>query len=310
MIKNAGLSTSWALAVYAINTYGMTIQGEPDRPDTHPQLTKDGCLTIEYGPEAIREILLRYLHPLYPQQHGLESHVNQYRIGSPEYYHANLSEDQFDYTYTKRTRRTECLCDQYNNSQCDGYVGDYRCEYYKKGEYTDGHCYVDQLLYIAEHLEPFNRRLQAITWVVEEDLDTALSIPCLQRVQIRNLGNGYYEIFFDWRSRDLMKAYLWNIIALVSSINVLINETRKAQHLELLTLVKVTDRITAAHIYYPEWELANRVSVTANTIVNSYIYECQIKLEPIKPYTSLLSLYKSKYEVYMQKASLRSSPNA
>jgi thymidylate synthase len=268
MIKNAGLSTSWALSVYAINNYGMTIQGEPDRPNTHPQLTKDGCLTIEYGSAAIREILLKYLHLLYPQQHGLDEYVRQYDMDSPEYYHANISDKRFDYTYTKRMRRTECTCEQYMGGQCDGWSGDYLCKYFKDGEYTDGACYIDQLKYIAEHLEPFNRRLQAITWVVEEDLDTDLSIPCLQRVQVRNLGNGYYEIFFDWRSRDLMKAYLWNIIALVSSINELINETRKVQHLEPLTLVEVTDRITAAHIYYPEWELANRVSVTANTIVN------------------------------------------
>lgn len=268
MIKNTGLCDSWALAIYAIKKYGMIIQGEPDRPNTKPSLTRDGCLTIEFGPKAIHEILLKYLHPLYPQQHGLNSYVDQYDMDSPEYYHANISDKKFDYTYTKRMRRTQCLCEQYMDGQCDGCSGDYLCKYYNDGNHTEGHCYIDQLKYIAEHLEPFNRRLQAITWVVEDDLDTNLSIPCLQRVQIRNLGNGYYEIFFDWRSRDLMKAYLWNIIALVSSINNLIMETRAIQGLSPLGLIKVTDRITAAHIYSPEWDLADKVPITARTIVN------------------------------------------
>lgn len=266
LIKNLGLSESWALAVYALMNYGMTIQGEPDRPNTNPPLTRDACVTIEYTGGAITDIFRRYLHPMYPQQHGLSEYVNQYYIGTPEYIHANESKNKFDYTYTKRTRRTDCICPKYEDGTCTGSVGRFECKYHNDGKYTEGNCYIDQLLFIAEHLEPFNRRLQAITWNVEMDLDTDLSVPCLQRIQIRNLGNGFFEIWFDWRSRDFMKAYLWNIIALVTSITDLINESRKKQGLEPLKLAKVTDRITAGHIYEPEWELANKIPVSAKTI--------------------------------------------
>lgn len=235
MIKNADLNTSWALAVYTVNKYGKVIQSSPnytDDPDYVPPLTKDVCATIEYTGKAIQDIKNRVIHPAYPHHDGYKAYENQFRPGTTEYENAR----GFHYSYGLRMR-----------------------------EYRG---FIDQLEFIAENLDPYNKRMQVVTWDVEVDLPATImdemkqSVPCYQRLQVRDFGNGFYDQQYDWRSRDLFKAYEWNILGLVNTVDEVINETRLRQGKEQLSLIKVTDKISSLHIYQPEWDAASKIRVS------------------------------------------------
>ena len=70
---------------------------------------------------------------------------------------------------------------------------------------------VDQLKAIRELLpQGVSRRRQAITWIPERDLFVKEDQPCLQRLWVRDLGEGNAEMHCMWRSRDLFAA--WNTV--------------------------------------------------------------------------------------------------
>src|SRR5450756_149158 len=71
---------------------------------------------------------------------------------------------------------------------------------------------VDQLKAIKELLpQGVSRRRQAITWIPERDLLVKEDQPCLQRLWVRDIGNGNAEMHCMWRSRDLFAAWNSNI---------------------------------------------------------------------------------------------------
>lgn len=240
MFKNTDLNTTWAMAVYTVSKFGKILPASPnytDNPNHVILLTKDICATFEYTDKALRDIKNRIIHEKYPHHRGYEQYEAQFKPGTPEFEHGKT----FHYYYAGRLRRFPS-----NKVEED---------------------FIDQLKFIAEHLDAFNRRLQAITWITETDLPAAIvdedkqSVPCLQRVQLRNLGNGYYEILLNWRSRDLYKAYLWNILGLINSIDELVQASRLRLGQEPLELVKVVDHISSLHIYETEWEDAKKIPI-------------------------------------------------
>jgi thymidylate synthase len=274
MIKNADLMSTWALCIYAVSNYGKIMPSGPnytDNPDYKPPLIKDICATIEFNGRAIQDIKKRIIHPYYPHHEGYDSYERQFEPGTEEWDHSK----QFHYAYGRRLRQVSYCQDFYSPTKECGFHEiysleanpDYICRYFKNGNLTEGECYLDQLNFITEHLDPFNKRLQAITWNIEEDLPASImdedkkSVPCLQRIQLRNLGNGYYEIWLNWRSRDLNKAYLWNILGLINSIDKLVQTNREKLGQEPLELCKIVDHISSLHIYEPEWEAAKKVPV-------------------------------------------------
>ena len=271
MIKNADLMNTWALACYAVNKYGVIVPSGPNytsNPDYIPPRIKEIRAVIEHDEKSITQMLNKKIPGLYPQHKGLEQYINQLTPGNADYEHGRT----FHYSYGLRLREMDCLCDYYCGP-CDGFVGYYRCEYYDKGIYTEGECYLDQLNFIAEHLEPFNKRMQAITWIPEIDLPNTIvdenikSVPCLQRTHLENYYDKYYSLLLDWRSRDLFKAYMWNIDGLICAIDTLIQEKREQLGQPKLKLVQVVEFIDSLHAYEPEWEKAAKVPIEAKTII-------------------------------------------
>ena len=244
MIKNCNLWNTWALACYAVDKYGVLVPSGPNytsNPDYIPTNIKEVTMTIEHGPASINQMLNKQLPPLYPQKQGVDSYINQMTAGTDEFEHGRT----FHYTYGLRLREMPCGCE-----------------------------YIDQLDFIAEHLDAFNKRLQAITWIPNVDLESTIvdemvkSVTCLQRIRIENYYDKYYVLFVDWRSRDLYKAHPYNLVGLINAIDKLIQEKRAEQGKSKLELFKIVEFIDSLHVYAPELDMLNKVPVDAKTIMN------------------------------------------
>lgn len=274
MIKNGNLWNTWALACYATNRYGVLVPSGPNytnNPDYTPPNIKEVTMTIEHCEESINQMMNKSFPPLYPQKQGVENYINQLIPGTEEFEHGRT----FHYTYGLRLGELRCPCMSIiNTGECacaDGCLD--RCAIYDvKTTKDDIICYIDQLEFIAEHLDAFNKRLEAITWIPEIDLPSTImdemvrSVPCLQRIRIENYYNKYYVLFFDWRSRDLYKAHPYNMIGLVNAIDSLIQEKRAELGQSKLKLVKIVEFIDSLHIYEPDIETSLKIPVEAKII--------------------------------------------
>ncbi len=110
---------------------------------------------------------------------------------------------------------------------------------------------VDQLKAIRELLpQGVSRRRQAITWIPERDLFVKEDQPCLQRLWVRDIGNGNAEMHCMWRSRDLYAAWNSNMVGLLTMIK------REVLEPNNLKLIKVVDFCNSLHIYEADWEAA------------------------------------------------------
>jgi len=183
-------------------------------------LCKDISLITELSGNAIQQIKDRQFHPLYPQQKGVDAYVKQFDPSISECVKILDPYMGFDYTYYERLFLRHL-----------------------------------QMYKIIENFHPYNRRLQATTWIPEKDLFSNESTPCLQRVSMRNYGDGTCEITFTWRSRDLYKAYQMNMVGLVGAI------IPKLEDKYGVECVKITDRIDYAHVYEDDWEIARKIPV-------------------------------------------------
>ena len=201
--------------------------------------TKEICLTIELSGRAIQQILEGDIHPLYPQKRATDSYTKQFIKGSEEYENANTG---FDYTYPQRLFDRP-LCVYYEGGKCCANSCDME-------ECEEGVCYMDQMKRIAENFNEFDRRLQAVTWDYQQDLVTDKSVPCLQNIHVRYLGNGTYEIHLHWRSRDLFKAWQLNKVGIIRSIDLYIKKYSNTE----FRCVRVIDHIDMAHVYQSGWD--------------------------------------------------------
>ena len=113
---------------------------------------------------------------------------------------------------------------------------------------------VDQLKAIRDLMpQGISRRRQAITWIPERDLFVKEDQPCLQRLWVRDMGEGNAEMHCMWRSRDLFAAWNSNMIGLLTMIK------REVLDPNNLKLVKVVDFCNSLHIYEADWEAASKV---------------------------------------------------
>lgn len=186
-------------------------------------------IKTEYGPMSkdicsVIEIREPYMEPmLHPQFPTKELHVQEY-----------LKQWERDYDWKKQGF-------EYN------YM-DRLINYPSRG--SD----VDQLKAIKELLpQGVSRRRQAITWIPERDLFVKEDQPCLQRLWVRNIGEGNAEMHCMWRSRDLFAAWNSNMVGLLTMIR------REVLEPNNLTLVKVVDFCNSLHIYEADWEAASKV---------------------------------------------------
>jgi thymidylate synthase (methanogen type) len=186
-------------------------------------------IKTEYGPMSkdicsVIEIREPYLEPmLHPQFPTKELHVKEYLKQWERGY--DWKKQGFEYNYMDRL-----------------------INYPSRGKD------VDQLKAIKELLPlGVSRRRQAITWIPERDLFVKEDQPCLQRLWVRNIGDGNAEMHCMWRSRDLFAAWNSNMVGLLTMIK------REVLEPNNLKLVKVVDFCNSLHIYEADWEEASKV---------------------------------------------------
>ncbi len=186
-------------------------------------------IKTEYGPMSkdicsVIEIREPYLEPmLHPQFPTKEMHVKEYLKQWERNY--DWKKQGFEYNYMDRLTN-----------------------YPSRGNN------VDQLRAIGELLpKGISRRRQAITWIPERDLFVKEDQPCLQRLWVRNLGDGNAEMHCMWRSRDLYAAWNSNMVGLLTMVK------RELLEPNNLKLVKVVDFCNSLHIYEADWEAALKV---------------------------------------------------
>jgi len=279
MIKNCNFWNTWALACYAVSKYGVIVPSGPNytnNPDYIPPNIKEITATIEHGPESIKQMLEKALPPMYPQKQGVDNYINQLIPGTEEFEHGRT----FHYTYGLRLRELRCprmSVDNIGECAYSDTCTDICNKYDVKTTKDDIICYMDQLEFIAEHLDSFNKRLEATTVIPEIDLFASIcdemvqSIPCLRSLKIENYYDKYYVIIMRWRSRDLYKAHPYNLVGLINAIDSLIKEKRKEQGKSELELVKIVEFIDSLHTYEAELEQAARVPVEAK-IINTCLF--------------------------------------
>jgi len=186
-------------------------------------------LKTEYGPMSkdicsVIEIREPYAEPmLHPQFPTKELHVKEYlRQWERDY---DWKKQGFEYNYMDRL-----------------------INYPSRGKD------VDQLKAIRDLLpQGVSRRRQAITWIPERDLFVKEDQPCLQRLWVRDIGEGNAEMHCMWRSRDLFAAWNSNMVGLLTMIK------REVLEPNNLKLVKVVDFCNSMHIYEADWEAASKV---------------------------------------------------
>jgi len=122
---------------------------------------------------------------------------------------------------------------------------------------------IDQMKILRENLaeqielDIISNRTQAITWQPEKHAKHH-EPPCLQRIQVRYLGadeakQKFVEVGYDWRSRDLFRAWPSNIVCVTAAVN---REVVKPNNCRI---ARIIDYSASLHIYKPAWEEADKV---------------------------------------------------
>lgn len=229
LIKATDFSAAWARLVRHVLRDGVkAVIG--DHEDPKPVL--DTCSVVELTGGAIRQIENQEIHSDYPFKH-----IGQYceeftRDYLSQYIDSTMSE-RFSYLYFERLAM------------------------YNTGHYSPS---IDQLTKIRDnlvsqvHTNVTSNRCQAITWQVSDDI-LSDSPPCLQRIQVRYLGNSAVAVHFNWRSRDCFTAWQANIIALVSMLNREVIRPNKCH------IAKIVDYSDSLHIYQSDVAAAANVKL-------------------------------------------------
>ena len=228
LIQETNFHNAYARAVRAVLRDGMRITiGD----ESEPKPITDACVLFELTGDAIRQIEDRELHPQFPFQlvdHYCEEFTREYLSK----YIEKPDQERFSYLYFERLVMYESSAKLLN----------------------------DQINWLRMSLEQQKKtgisgnRSQAVTWQVQTDLGSK-SPPCLQRIQIRYIGNDNVDVHLTWRSRDLYTAWQVNVIAVVDMLN------REIIYPNGCRIAKVIDFSDSLHIYGSDKADAKRVKL-------------------------------------------------
>jgi len=131
---------------------------------------------------------------------------------------------------------------------------------------------VDQLVGLRDNLArqialdlPSNR-CQAITWQPSKHIKDH-EPPCLQRIQIRYLGEGEVEVSLEWRSRDVLDAWQINLVGIVYMLN------RYVLGPNMCRIAILTENNFSLHIYLKELSYALTVTpISINPQLTARLY--------------------------------------
>ncbi len=183
-------------------------------PTEYGQEAKFVSSNIELYGHAIEEIKQMKLHPSFPTK---KSHLKAYLKQFTSSF--DVEKHGFKYTYYQR------LTESFN-----------------------------QLEYIKEKLKIVgSRRCQATTWIPEIDSKDD-EPPCLQLIQLINLDGKHVSIHLFWRSRDILNAWMSNLIGIMYMLKDIIKDFK---------VVQIIENCSASHIYQSDWNIASKIKTVS-----------------------------------------------
>jgi len=136
--------------------------------------------------------------------------------------------------------------------------------------------FVDQLSKLKELLGQqiesgiSSNRHHAITW--EPDVDVGAEYPpCLQRIWIRYYPEGWVDVHFEWRSRDLFDAWQGNLVGLVDMV------FREIISPNNCKIGRIVDKSDSLHIYEGELGQATQVLALERERVPDFVKSLEYK---------------------------------
>lgn len=214
LISETSFHNAYARAVRYVLRDGMRMTiGDP----SEPKPIRDACILFELTGDALRQIENHELHPQFPFRH-VDHYCREFTREYLSKYIKKPEQERFSYLYFERLAMYEDI----DQIKC-----------------------LRERLALQKDAGIASNRDQAITWQPRTDLGSA-SPPCLQRIQIRYLGNDNVDVHLTWRSRDLYTAWQANIIAIIDMLN------REVIHPNQCRIVKLIDYSDSLHIYESE----------------------------------------------------------
>ena len=194
-ITGDNIPEAWEKAVLAVWERGVDIKTQYDKSEDPP--SKDATVMITVN-DPFAEPRIHKNLPGGPAE--LESYRQEVVLGIHDNW-IDGSDGHWLYTYSQRLFKYS------------------PCENLKDSKSPKPFVPVDQIQYIIDNLSEtwYSRRAQAITWMPTCD-PKINEPPCLQRIFCRILadedGNPVLNMNTHWRSRDLYKAWLFNVLGL------------------------------------------------------------------------------------------------
>jgi thymidylate synthase len=248
VIEEDDFATAWRKLIFFALTLGVLKNFGSEKEPKKASFNSMQCVIL-YG-HAINQILRGEFHPqysfggqkgdIYTKEFNRNWFLNEYSL-FPE-------TRKFVYTYIGRLIR---------HTRPSRTISEFLKYYLMKQE-----CFVDQLAILKDQLKEqvrtgrLSTRSQAKTWEAFNDLFSEFP-PCLQTIQVIYLGNNEVEIVLIWRSRDLLRAWMVNLYAVVNMIN------REVIAPNNCRIIKITDVIINPHIYAGDIDEAKKISLTA-----------------------------------------------
>jgi thymidylate synthase len=243
IIEENDFSEAWHKAILFVLAYGALMKfGSKKEPKQ--AFNSIQCIIL-YG-HAINQILRGEFHPQYSfgGQRG-DTYTNEFDRDWFLLEYSKFPEiKKFVYTYIGRIIRYT------RPSQS---IPEFIKYFFLKKE-----CFTDQLVVVRDQLKEqietgiISNRSLIITWMPFRDLFSN-SPPCLQRINIVYLGNNEVEVHITWRSRDLFRAWMANLVGLIRMINkeiVIPNDCK---------IVRIVEWIDSLHIYNGDIDEAKRI---------------------------------------------------
>ena len=216
LIESENFCNAWVRAIKFCDQWGVPLVfGDIKEPKT----AKNSCQLISLTGVAIEQIENHEIHPRFPFTTILQ-YCDEFTREYLENYLKKSNDQRFAYLYFERMVMFEA---------------------------SDG-TLIDQLNLAREQLREqidsgvSSNRNQMVIWQRKKD-DKSKTPPCLQRIWMQYLGDNQVDVHWEFRSRDLISAWMANVIALAECLN------REVIWPNNCKIARIVDYSDSLHIY-------------------------------------------------------------
>ena len=242
IIKENNFHRAWYKAVNYILHHGVELKlGSREKQE----IILDSTICIELTGSAVRQIINRELHPDFPFKQ-VEEYCKTFTYEYLEQYLNQDDDSRFKYIYMDRLAN---------------YPATFSSNKFIHEESINQLSLMRLFLYHQIKENFTSNRCQAISWIPYIDSDSKAApckinppdSPCLQRIQLRHIGDGNIDVHISFRSHDCYRAWQVNLIAIVTMLNRYVLDSSRYK---LIRIVEFNDSL---HIYNRDKSDAKRV---------------------------------------------------